>query len=357
VAFSIWAIQMTQYVIANNVNTQLAAAAASGATTLTLASSANLPTLSAGQVMPLTLNDAATGNLYEVVYVTAISGVTLTVTRAQEGTGALNWSLGDYAYCAPTAGTVATALGNPNNVFAVAPATASQHAVQFGQAVGRLLNVQVFTSSGTYTPFSSLVTSIIVKAVGGGGGSGGNPVQGAGSGAFSVAGSGASYAEVRYTSGFSGATVTVGAAGTAGTSTTNGGTGGTSSFVGTGISMSCPGGNGGSFGGGATGFTAVGGAASPAAATVTGGTTIANIRGSAGGGGFNAASGGASVSGSGGSSALGIGAPSTGSTGSYFGSSGTGYGAGASSAYTGASGGATTGGAGTIGIVIIYEYA
>ena len=46
----------TQFVIANNVNTQLAAAASSGATTLTLASSANLPTLSAGQVMPLTLS-------------------------------------------------------------------------------------------------------------------------------------------------------------------------------------------------------------------------------------------------------------------------------------------------------------
>ena len=128
-----WAHDMTQFVIANNVNTQLAASAASGAPTLTLASSANLPTLSAGQVMPLTLNDAATGQNYEIVYVTAISGVTLTVTRAQEGTGALNWSIGDYAYCAPTAGTVAMTTGNPSDTFQVAAATALNNAPQAGQ--------------------------------------------------------------------------------------------------------------------------------------------------------------------------------------------------------------------------------
>jgi hypothetical protein len=34
----------------------------------------------------------------------------------------------------------------------VAPATASNHAMQLGQATGRLLNIQTFNSSGTYTP-------------------------------------------------------------------------------------------------------------------------------------------------------------------------------------------------------------
>ena len=126
----------TQFVIADNVNTQLAAALPSsgaGSTTVTLASSANLPTLSAGQVMPLTLNDAATGAIYEIVYVTAITGVTLTVTRAQEGTTAQNWNIGDFAFCAPTSGTVAMINGSPSNQFFVAPATASQHAVQKAQ--------------------------------------------------------------------------------------------------------------------------------------------------------------------------------------------------------------------------------
>jgi hypothetical protein len=73
---------------------------------MTLASSANLPVLSAGQVMPLTLNDAATGLVFEIVYVTAIAGTSLTVTRAQEGTTARNWQAGDLAFVAPTAQTL-----------------------------------------------------------------------------------------------------------------------------------------------------------------------------------------------------------------------------------------------------------
>jgi hypothetical protein len=161
---------MTQFVIANNVNTQLAAAALSTATTLTLASATNLPTLTSGQVMPLTLNDAATGAYYEIVYVTAISGVTLTVERAQEGTGALNWSLGDYAYCAPTAGTVATADGNPSNTFYVAPATASQHAVQFGQVAGVVGSVRNLVMSVTAASASATLTAdeiVVESALGG----------------------------------------------------------------------------------------------------------------------------------------------------------------------------------------------
>lgn len=149
---------MTQFVIANNVNTQLAAPASNAATTLTLASSANLPTLAAGEVMPLVLNDAATGMNYEVVYVTAITGANLTVIRGQEGTAAVNWSLGDAAYCAPTAGSVATANGNPSNTFLVAPATLANQAMQFEQApavVGAMCNgamsIPAASASATFT--------------------------------------------------------------------------------------------------------------------------------------------------------------------------------------------------------------
>lgn len=111
---------MTTFVFANNVNTTLASAASSSSTTLTLASSTNLPTLSAGQTFPLTLNDAATGAVYEIVYVTAISGVTLTVVRAQEGTGAQNWSVGDYAFSTLTAAGMNTP-GFPNSPTAPTP--------------------------------------------------------------------------------------------------------------------------------------------------------------------------------------------------------------------------------------------
>jgi hypothetical protein len=102
---------MSIFVFSNNVNTILANTANSAATTLTLTSGANLPTLLPGQVMPLTLNDAATGLVYEVVYVTAISGVSLTVIRGQEGTVAQNWNVGDYALCAPTGQTVQPIIG------------------------------------------------------------------------------------------------------------------------------------------------------------------------------------------------------------------------------------------------------
>ena len=108
--------------------------------------------------MPLTLNDASTGLVYEIVYVTAISGVTLTVQRAQEGTTAQNWNIGDFAFCAPTAGTVATALGNSANTFQVAPAATSNQAVQFSQLTGLVgamrnasMNVATASASATFT--------------------------------------------------------------------------------------------------------------------------------------------------------------------------------------------------------------
>jgi len=74
---------MTTFVFANNVNTTLAGNVSTTATTLTLASAANLPaSIPSGFVMALTLNDSATRNNYEIVYVTAITGATLTVLRA-----------------------------------------------------------------------------------------------------------------------------------------------------------------------------------------------------------------------------------------------------------------------------------
>ena len=125
---------MSTFVFVNNFSTTLAAALTSTGTTVTLASSTGIPTLAAGQIMPLTLNDAATGQIYEILYVTAISGATLTVERAQEGTAAQAWAIGDYAKCMPTAQSVEPSGGNPAQTFNVATATASTHAVPLAQA-------------------------------------------------------------------------------------------------------------------------------------------------------------------------------------------------------------------------------
>ncbi|MBR8362183.1 hypothetical protein KDW55_02475 [Burkholderia sp. AU19243] len=95
----------TNFIFANDVTTTLAGAVSNSATTITLASTANLPTsIPAGYVLPITLRDAATRQNTEIVYATAVSGATLTVTRGQEGTSPLAWLVGDYAYCGPTAG-------------------------------------------------------------------------------------------------------------------------------------------------------------------------------------------------------------------------------------------------------------
>ena len=96
---------MTSYVFANNINTTLSAGISGSATSITLASSINLPaSIPVGKYFVITLSDAATRSNFEIVYATAISGSTLTVLRAQEGTVALSWLAGDYAYSPPTAG-------------------------------------------------------------------------------------------------------------------------------------------------------------------------------------------------------------------------------------------------------------
>jgi len=106
---------------------------------------------------------------------------------------------------------------------------------------GRLLNIQVIKSTGTYTKTAG-TTLIRVKMVGGGGG-GGSPAQN-GSGNYSGSGGGSSgcYAEALINaSGISTVSCTIGTGGTA-TAQTAGGLGGTTSF---GSYLSAYGGNGG----------------------------------------------------------------------------------------------------------------
>jgi len=132
-----------EFVFANNVKTTLAAAATSTQTTLTLSSSANLPSaIPSGSYFALTLNDAATGTVFEIVYVTAISGANVTCLRGQEGTGANAWSVGDYVYASNTAGILssfANESGNSGIAFKVLTATTSTQAVPLGQLQNQTL--------------------------------------------------------------------------------------------------------------------------------------------------------------------------------------------------------------------------
>jgi hypothetical protein len=98
---------MTTFLFANNARTTLAAPINSVATIITLATGTGglFPSPGAGEQFALTLNDAATRQIYEIVYVTARSGDTLTVVRGREGTTATSWLAGDFARNFLTAGT------------------------------------------------------------------------------------------------------------------------------------------------------------------------------------------------------------------------------------------------------------
>lgn len=97
---------MSQFVYANNAASTLATAIGPTATIAVLATGGGnlFPTLGAGQLFVMTFTDAATGLLNEIVHVTARVGDTLTIVRAQEGTTAESWGVGDNAYNLWTAG-------------------------------------------------------------------------------------------------------------------------------------------------------------------------------------------------------------------------------------------------------------
>lgn len=137
---------MTTYVFVNNYNSTLAAAVTSSATTLTVASSAGLPTLASGDTWTLTLSTGGASPTLEIVYVTAISGTTLTVARGQEGTAAVAWASGSACYAGVTAaelaafaqGTIPDTGGTVTSVAVAPPA-------------GFAVSGSPITSSGTFT--------------------------------------------------------------------------------------------------------------------------------------------------------------------------------------------------------------
>lgn len=96
------------FLLPNNINTTLASpVTSSGQTTIVLTDATYLPaSIPTGYVMPITVRDAATKLVNEIMWATpqTISGATLTVLRGQENTTAQSsWSAGDLAYSGPTA--------------------------------------------------------------------------------------------------------------------------------------------------------------------------------------------------------------------------------------------------------------
>jgi hypothetical protein len=216
----------------------------------------------------------------------------------------------------------------------------------------RLLGVpQVFTTPGTatYTPTAG-TTAVIVECQGAGGGGGGGVTNVSGNCAAGTSGNAGAYGRGRFTSSFSGVTVTIGAGGAGGVGA-NGTSGGTSSF---GSLLSSPGGPAGSAG------TSQTGSASGGNGNLSGSPTGANISGANGG--VGTPSGGVHSSqfaygGNGGSTIFGPGGTATVVNVAGHSAGSTAYGAGGGGTFGDSNGSTITAGAGAGGIVIVWEYA
>ena len=182
---------------ANDASTTLAASITSVATSLNVAAGTGtkFPNPGVNQSFQLTMRDAATQLLTEIMTVTARSGDTFTVERAQEGTTAQAWAAGDLCINNITAGTAGAFF-------------------QYGQAVGRLTGPPMLITATTSDITFPDGTNAVLFYYRGGAGSGGAAIAtpsgdtSVGSGGDTGSG-GAAYV----TANFNGMSVTIGAGG------------------------------------------------------------------------------------------------------------------------------------------------
>ena len=91
----------------NNYTSTLASGITDSATSIVVSNAGNLPSPTGSDYFHLTL---AAGGVYEIVRVTARTGTTLTVTRAQESTSAVAWNAGDIISLRPTAASFSSGV-------------------------------------------------------------------------------------------------------------------------------------------------------------------------------------------------------------------------------------------------------
>jgi len=93
----------------NNAETTLASGINSSVTSLTVASSTDFPTITTGEYFYVTLDD---GTNNEIVKVTAVSGTTWTIVRAQDNTTARSFSFSNQVELRVTAGLITDAVAD-----------------------------------------------------------------------------------------------------------------------------------------------------------------------------------------------------------------------------------------------------
>lgn len=139
---------------ANFCSTTLAANAANSDLTITVASSANVPSLGASDFFRVTLVRASDG-AREIVKCTNVSGTTWTITRAQESTTALTLVTGDTVIHRLTAGAC-DAMSTRDTVSIGSPSgTATSKSVTITCSRAAYFNLRIRITDGatpTLTP-------------------------------------------------------------------------------------------------------------------------------------------------------------------------------------------------------------
>ena len=219
---------------------------------------------------------------------------------------------------------------------------------------GRQLNLRSFSTPGTFTYIPTSGTQrVIALAQGAGGGGGGTAATSTGYLAIATPGSAGATACGGVNSGFSGITITVGAAGTGGAAgNNNGSNGGFSSF---GSFITAPGGWGGN-GGAANNTLSVQPFCSEGATPYGSSSNVFNQSGQPGGIGMAEIGQGFLWSGQGGSSPYGAGGAAQSGGGPGPNAAATGYGAGGGAAHAVSGCPAYAGGNGSGGLVLVWEY-
>lgn len=101
---------------ANNPAATLASSISPTDTSLTVASGGGLfPSPTGGDYIVITLISATNPNIIEIIHSTARTSNTFTIERAQEGTTALSWNIGDLVQMRVTAGVLSTFQQYPFN--------------------------------------------------------------------------------------------------------------------------------------------------------------------------------------------------------------------------------------------------
>lgn len=144
---------MSDIKYSNFFATTLSATLASGDLSMTVASATNAPAVAAATDYAYILLIRASDLAKEIVKVTAISGTTFTIERAQEGTTAINFVIGDAVRGYFTAGVLTALVAQLNTSIAAVEAIVTQANDVATQAVALAQAAQA--SADAITPLQS----------------------------------------------------------------------------------------------------------------------------------------------------------------------------------------------------------